>query len=216
MSVAGVVCEGHSDFAILADVIYKLWPEIEDVLLIQPILDSIGHAQGASGASGVKAWCTENSGALDAVIDPGVGPKLDLLVIAMDADAAISAGIDDPPARASAYDASRLCAKIRGWLGTLPPELVIAIPAMSIEAWVVGARFEKPKNPEKLLNPAKTLADKNLLEYDTRPKRGHKVVKPPSTYRTFAAQVAAKLPRVRKRCDEADRFAKKVIQVRDR
>jgi hypothetical protein len=170
MAIAGVVCEGHSDFAILREVIHEVWPEMEEVLLLQPILDRLGHAQGASGASGVVAWCTRNAGALDGVIDPGVGPRLDLLVIALDADAAIDAGIEDPPTTPSAYDASRLY----------------------------------------------HLVTKKLLAFDARLKRQHKVVKPPDRYRAFAAQVAAKWSRVTKRCGEAERFGRKVLQLRQR
>jgi hypothetical protein len=216
MAVAGIVCEGHSDYAILSAVLYKLWPEMEEVLLLQPILDQLGHAQGASGASGVVAWCTQNGRDLDGVIDPGVGPRLDLLVIALDADAAIDAGIEDPPTNPSAYDASRLCTKIRSWLGALPPQLVIAIPAMAIEAWVISARFQSPANPERIAKPAHHLVSKKLLALDTRPKRQHKVVKPPEKYRTFAAEVASRWPRVVKRCGEAKRFERKVQQVRAR
>ena len=214
MAIAGVVCEGHSDFAILREVIFKLWPETEQVLLLQPILDQLGHAQGASGASGVVAWCTRNAGDLDSVIDPGVGPRLDLLVIALDADAAIDAGIEDPPTNPSAYDASRLCAKIRGWLGALPPQLVIAIPAMAIEAWIIGARFKSPANPERIAKPAHHLVARKLLSLDTRPKRQHKVVKPPDRYRTFAAEIASRWSRVARRCGEAKRFERKVLQAR--
>lgn len=216
MAISGVVCEGQSDFAILSEVIYKLWPETEEVLLLQPILDRLGHAQGASGASGVLAWCARNAGVLDSVIDPGVGPRLDLLVIALDADAAIDARIEDPPRNPSAYDASRLCAKIRGWLGALPPQVVIAIPAMAIETWVIGARFQSPANPENIAKPAHHLVAKKLLALDTRPKRQHKVVKLPGKYRTFAAEIAARWSRVAKRCGEAKRFERKVLQARQR
>jgi hypothetical protein len=215
MAIAGVVCEGHSDFAILSEVLYKLWPEIDRILLLQPILDSVGHAQGASGASGVKTWCTQHTGDLDREIDPEVGPRLDLLVIALDADAAIEAGIDDPPKNPSAYDASRLCAKIRGWLGALPTQIVIVIPAMAIEAWVIAARYPQPANPESVDRPAHYLVTKKLLSFDTRPKRKHKVVKPPPKYRAFAVEVASRWSRVTKRCGEAKRFERKILRIKE-
>jgi hypothetical protein len=217
MATAGVVCEGHSDFAILERVLIKLWPELDEILLLQPILDSLQRAQGASGSSGVKEWCERNANKLSAVIDSGVGPKLDLLLIALDADAAISAGIEQPPKNASAYDASRLCKVIRGWLGKpLPSQLVITIPAMAIEAWVVAAYFKTPAKPETLENPATTLVTKGRLEFEKRPKRQRKVVKPPATYRTFAEQVAGKWPRVRRVCAEAARMEQKIGALRSR
>jgi hypothetical protein len=216
MAVIGVVCEGQSDFAILSEVLYRLWPETDQVLLLQPILDSLGHAQGASGASGVKSWCAEHGEKLAAVIDQGVGPRLDLLVIALDADAAIDAGIDDPPARPSAYDASRLCTRLRSWLGHLPPQLLIVIPAMAIEAWIIAARYARPANPERIARPAHYLVDRKLLSLDHRPKRQHKVVKPPARYREFGVEVAARWPRVVKRCEEARRFDRKLHRIKHR
>jgi hypothetical protein len=198
MAVAGVVCEGHSDFAILER-------------------DSLQRAQGSSGSSGVKEWCERNAGKLAAVIDPGVGRPLDLLVIALDADAAISAGIEDPPKHPSSYDASRLCTTIRGWMGKpLPAQLLITIPAMSIEAWIVAAMFKAPARPETIANAAHTLVEKGQLELDRRPKRQHKVVKPPHKYRAFADQVVGKWPRVKKACAEAARFERKVVAARAR
>ncbi|TMQ05644.1 MAG: hypothetical protein E6J90_48325 [Deltaproteobacteria bacterium] len=216
MTVAGIVCEGQSDFAILSEVLCRLWPETEQVLLLQPILDSLDRAQGASGASGVNAWCMEHRGKLASVIDSGAGPRLDLLVIALDADAAIDAGIDDPPKHPSAYDATRLCSKLRTWLGGLPPELLIVIPAMAIEAWVVAARYPRPANPETILRPAHYLVDQGVLFLDTRPKRQHKVIKPPEKYRGFGRDVASRWPRVAKRCREASRFERKLQRIKQR
>lgn len=216
MAVAGVVCEGQSDFAILSEVLYRLWPEIDQVLLIQPILDSIGHAQGASGTSGIKVWCTRHYQKLADVIDAGAGPRLDLLVIAMDADAAIDAGIDDPPVRGSAYDASRLCARIRRWLGRLAPEVLIVIPAMAIEAWIIAARYAHPANPESIARPAHYLVEKKVLALDSRPKRQHKVVKPPDRYRAFGVEVAGRWLRVVKRCAQARRFDRELDPIKAR
>jgi hypothetical protein len=215
MAVAGVVCEGQSDFAILSEVLYRLWPEIDQVLLIQPILDSVGHAQGSSGASGVKIWCTQHCQNLADVIDPGAGPRLDLLVIAMDADAAIEAGIEDPPVQSSAYDASRLCARIRRWLGRLVPEVLIVTPAMAIEAWIIAARYARPANPESIARPAHYLVEKKVLALDSRPKRQHKVIKPPDRYRAFGVEVAGRWPRVVKRCAQAQRFDRELDQVKE-
>jgi hypothetical protein len=215
MAVLGVVCEGQSDFAILDRVLRKLWPDADEVLLLQPILDSLGRAQGSSGASGVQAWCERNANKLPAVIDPGVGAPLDLLVVALDADAAIASGVEDPPASPSAYDASRLCKTMRGWLGkTLPRQLVITIPAMAIESWVVAALYKHPAKPEILPVPAKILVEKGRLVMDTKPKRQHKVIKPPAVYRELAQHVAAKWARVKKACGEAERFDRKVASLR--
>jgi hypothetical protein len=60
MAVAGVVCEGHSDFAILERVLAKIWPDLDEILLLQPILDSRAFADQVVGKwPRVKKACAE-------------------------------------------------------------------------------------------------------------------------------------------------------------
>ena len=215
---AGVVCEGPTEFIILERVVRALWPEVDQVLPLQPQLDATRRAVGASGFSGVRKWCQESSGTLADVIDAGIGPPLDLLVIALDVDAAIQVKIEDPPASPSSYDAGRLCRMVRDWLagaaGTrLPAELVIALPAMEIEAWAVAALLKKPARPETIEKPSEWLVKEGKLSLDEA--RPGKVRKSPRAYDHFATEIAARLPEVRRRCPEADRACRKIEQRRN-
>lgn len=215
----GLVCEGPSDFGLFEAVVRKLWPAVSRVLPLQPLVDELtGHAQGATGWTGVKAWCQEYAGKLDLVIDPGIGPPLDLLVIAIDADIATEALAEEPRlASSSTHLPTRLRAQIKAWLDitndvALPPAVVVSAPTMAIEAWVVAAMFPSQRAPEQLHSPAKFLVAKRLLAMDSR--RPGKVQKPPQTYRRFAAQLAAEFDRVRKRCPEARQTAEDIERRR--
>lgn len=217
--VAALVCEGPSDFEIFRAIVQEVWPEIEEVLPLQPEIDAEGYAVGQSGWPGVRKWCLDNAGRLDNVIDPGIGPRLDLLVIALDADIAVQAGISDAPIHGSAYDTGRLCATVKGWLRpaggrtAIPPEVVISIPAMATETWVIASLYAAEKNPEAIADPTRYLVDNDQLAWD--PLRKRKARKPPPVYRRFAAQITGKLARVRKRCTEAERTCRKIELRRD-
>ena len=216
---AGLVCEGPSDFGLFEAVVRRLWPAVSRVLLLQPQVDALtGHAQGSAGWTGVKAWCREYAGKLDLVIDPGIGPPLDLLVIALDADIATEALAAEPrPASNSTHLPTRLRAQIQAWLGAannavLPAAVVVSAPTMAVEAWVIAALFPSQRAPEQLPSPAKFLVGNRLLAMD--PRRPGKVKKPPETYRRFAAALADKLDHVRKRCPEAEQISKAIEQRR--
>lgn len=219
--IAGLVCEGPSDWAIFEALIQKLWPDIVDVRRLHPEVDEFDRARGASGWTGVREWCRRNAGKLSSVIDPGLGPPLDLLVVAIDVDIAVAAGIADPPTQGSAYDATRLCQVIRTWLKPdgappLPDQLVISIPAMAAESWAIAALFAAEANPENLARPAEYLVKKKQLDWDADPERRRKgkIHKAPVTYRRFAQQIAGKLARVRKTCPQAERTCRKIERTR--
>lgn len=216
--VAALVCEGPSDFEIYRAIVQEVWPEIDDVLPLQPEIDAEGYALGQSGWPGVRKWCLDNAGRLDDVIDPGIGPRLDLLVIALDADIAVQAGIADAPVHGSAYDTARLCTTVKGWLRpvggrAIPPEVVVSVPAMATETWVIASLYAGENNPERIADPTRYLVEERQLVWD--PLRKRKARKPPPVYRRFAAQIAGKLARVRKRCTEAERTCRKIEQRRD-
>jgi hypothetical protein len=200
-------------------VVRRLWPAVSRVLPLQPQVDALtGHALGATGWTGVKAWCRQNTGKLDLVIDPGIGSPLDLLVIALDADIATEALAAEPhPASRSTHLPTRLRAQIQAWLGVkndgaLPGAVVVSAPTMAIEAWVVAALFPNQRAPEQLTSPAKFLVEKRQLAMD--PRRPGKVKKPPEVYRRFAVELADNFDRVRRRCPEAAHTAKDIEELR--
>ena len=214
----GLVCEGGSDVALFAAFVRALWPAVGRVLPLQPQLDALtGHAVGTAGWTGLRAWCKENAGKLDLVLDPGIGDPLDLLVIALDADIAREAlAVEATPTPASTHLPTQLRAQIADWLGVgadgLPAEVVVSTPTMAVEAWVIAALFRSQRAPEANAEPAKFLVQRRKLAMD--PARPHKVRKPPESYRAFAAALAAQLTHVRKRCPEAERTAHAIEELR--
>lgn len=210
-----MVCEGPTDFPIIEGLILETWPEIERILPLQPPLDELGTPTTKRGGwSEVKKWCEENAGHLTTLLSGDFGDPIDLLVIALDVDIAIQAGIINPPKQGlTPYVAKRLCNTVKSWLRTsgqrLPAELVIALPAMAVEAWVVAALFRDCKAPEKLENPARYLAEKRKLAMtNDRPRKDL------ARYRRFADEVGRALDKVRKSCPEAERLCNKIEQRR--
>lgn len=207
--VVGFVCEGSTDIVVLRRVVESVLGDI-DPRPLQPETDALDRqvAGARAGWSEVRAWC-ERVDSLDEYFDPDVGEPLDLLVVAVDLDIAIRAGFTKRPSNLDAYDASELCKIIKSWLPTpLPGRVVIAIPVMATEAWVLAATFPRLRNLESIVDPAGALVDKGKIEMGRNGpwKRAKE-------YRGFADGVASKLKRVREACGEADRFVAKLERV---
>lgn len=216
--VAAIVCEGQTDVQILRAVIQQVWPEVEDVRCLQPELDEMERSCGPAGWNQVKCWCESYAGHLGDVINPELGDPIDLLLIAIDVDIAIAAGIADPPTKVGTYETIRLRHTIERWLKShpsqkLPPTLVLSTPVMAIEAWIIAALFPKESAPERVRDPAAFLARRKKLR--SSPDDG-KPWKELHRYRGFATAIAKKLSRVRKACTEAERTAAGVEACRDR
>jgi len=211
----GLVCEGPTDVRILRAVLRELWPDAR-VVALQPEVDEAGIPVGPKrGWTAVREWCEQNAATMDDVVDPGIGDPLDLLVVALDVDIAVAAGIEDPPATTKAYDASRLCKTVKGWLRPdgqkkLAPQIVIGVAAMAVEAWVIAALPSKPANPEAVEDPAEWLAAHKKLPRHTDGAPWKQI----PMYDGFAGQIGAKLDKVRKRCGEADRLCGKIERRR--
>jgi hypothetical protein len=204
--VAAIVCEGQTDVPILRAIIMSIWPDIGEVRCLQPEIDETGRAKTAAGWTQVKRWCETCASDLPDVLNPDVGDPIDLLVIAMDVDIAIQAGIANPPQRVGIYETQRLRDTIAGWLTTqgrskLPGAVVISTPVRAVEAWVVAALFKKECSPEQIPDPAAFLVAKQKL----RVSNG-KAWKELHRYRDFADMVGKKTGQVRKTCREADRM----------
>lgn len=215
--IAGLVCEGQTDVPILREVVQTLWPEIEEVRSLQPQLDDTGRATAPAGWTQVRSWCQQNAPSLGEVLDPDLGDPIDLLVIAIDVDIAIHAGIADPPQNVGIYETTRLSTTMGRWLKTgtrrkLPAAVVLSTPVMAIEAWIIAALFPKERSPETIVDPAQWLVDKNKLRLSPNDNMPWKEL---YRYRSFAPIVAAKLSKVRQACVEADRTCRLVEERRD-
>lgn len=216
--VAALVCEGQTDVPILRAMIQEAWPEVDDVRCLQPELDEMDRAKGPAGWSQVKTWCETHAGRLDELLAPDLGDSIDLLLVAIDVDIAIAAGIADPPREVGRYETTRLRTTMAGWLkaggqARLPREIVLSSPVMAIEAWIVAALFPRQSSPENISDPAAWLVERKKLR---RSPRDGKPWKELHLYRGFASKVATKLTRVRKVCAEAERTIRSVEQLRGR
>lgn len=215
--IAALVCEGHTDVPILRATIQTLWPSVEEVRCLQPELDEVERAKGPAGWTQVQSWCERNAAALEEVLDPDLGDPIDLLVVAIDVDIAIHAGIADPPREVGAYESTRLRRTIEGWLKAgnrrrLPAAVVISTPVMAIEAWVIAALYPRERSPEQISDGADWLVRKEKL---LRSPRDRKPWKDLRLYKKFAPQVARRLSHVRKVCPEADRTGLAIEQRRN-
>jgi hypothetical protein len=217
-TVAALVCEGQTDVPIFREIIRELWPSIEQVFSLQPELDETERARGRAGWSEVKSWCKQHASQLDEVLDPFVGDRIDILLVAIDLDIAIEAGIADPPQSPGPYESNRLKASMRKWLlpagkRHLPASVVLSTPTMAVEAWVVAVIFPRQLHPERLSNPAEFLVEKRKLRPSPRDQKPWKEM---HLYRAFASQVAKNLKRVRTACPEAERTCRAIEQIASR
>jgi hypothetical protein len=169
------------------------------------------RAKGPTGWSEVKAWCEANANNLVEVLDPPVGDRIDLLLIAIDVDIALEAKITDPPNEVGLYETKRLRDTITCWLNSknrpLPKPIFISTPVIAVEAWIIAAMFRKETSVERIADPATWLMKKKKLR--ASPKTG-KPWKELHLYQDFAQAVAKNLTRVRRVCAEAERISRAI------
>ena len=209
--VAALVCEGQTDVPVLRAVLERMWPGIE-VRTLHPELDATGKTAAGhpTGWTAIQEWCKQNAD-LREVVEPLVGDRIDVLVIVLDVDIALEADLVPRIRNARAYDATALCRSVRRWLPTpIPASVVIALPAMAIEAWVIAALFPREKSPEAIADPAQYLVHKKKLRISPRDGKPWKYL--PAYRDVFAVAVANRLSRVRKTCAEAERACRKIEQ----
>jgi len=212
--VAALVCEGQTDVPILREVLHTLWPDLEDVRVLQPELDDTGRVRhgGRAGWSEVKIWCEQNRNGLDEILHPLVGDPIDVLLLVIDMDIALKAGIADPPQTLGTYESQRLRQVMESWLlcptrRRIPAEVVFSTPVMAIESWIIAALFPKQKKPEAISDPAGFLVERSRLRKS--PKDGSPW-KELHRYVGFGHTVGQKLALVRKACSEADRTCNQI------
>jgi hypothetical protein len=200
------VCEGSTDIVILRRIVEAIIGDI-DPRPLRPITDELDRQYPGTkaGWSEVRAWCQALQ-SFDELFKPEIGDPLDLLVIAIDLDIAIQAGVTRSPESLDAYDATELCNLIKTWLpGAIPGKVIIAVPVMATEAWILAALFPKLSRPEGVRDPAAMMVKRGKIQQGQNGpwKRA-------SEYREFANIVATKLKRVQQECGEANRFVRKL------
>lgn len=86
MKTIGIVCEGDRDNDMIKAVVAHFMEEEFQFLWLQPSTE-FGNIQNGSGWKGVWRWCRALSGSLHQYLTD-IDPKIDLLIIQMDADVA--------------------------------------------------------------------------------------------------------------------------------
>lgn len=194
----GIVCEGRTDFILLEQVALAVFgPCVVDPL--QPLRDQLDPARwDPAGWTLVKQWC-EGRGA-EGIVDEMALGGMDALVVQVDGDLCGRAGL--PAERAA------LCRVIRrAWMGaeTALPGVVVCIPTMSTDTWLLAALSDDPipagieGDPAPVARLAALGVQKN--QYD---------------YRRHAPALGARVPAIRGALSELDRFAGKLAALRPR
>ena len=147
-----LVCEGITDKIILEAVLFAyLQSDKFTVNCIQPESSEIQGvpAEHGTGWKGVRSWCQmiQAAGGLEEV--RALASEVDLLIIHVDGEivfeAEINASQPCPPPEHNVIKAESI---VMSWLGLqeLPQKVLIWVPSMMTEAWILRALF--PYLPE--------------------------------------------------------------------
>jgi hypothetical protein len=155
-----LVCEGRSDHIVLeAVLVAHLNSPNFRVIRIQPDESLYGGDAGPNGGGwkGVRSWCqsVRDAGGVQTV--GALTEDVDLLIIHVDADILLDseheASNPCPPPDANILAAEAI---VMQWLGLnhLPDKVLIWVPSMATEAWVLRAVFPgMPDSQSCLSNP---------------------------------------------------------------
>ena len=188
----GIVCEGRTDFILLEQVVLAVFGP-SDIRPLQPVRDALDPTRWSeAGWTQVRRWCeARGAGGITDELEMG---GLDVIVLQVDGDLCGQQGM--PSTRAA------LCDHIKAaWIGPPGPPnaVVICIPALATDAWLVAA-----------LDPG---VDGQTLERDPRPAdrlTAWGLNKRQSDYRDHAHRVHDTLPRLLPHMSELDRFVGKL------
>lgn len=228
----GTVVEGSTDALVLIALINHLYPGTHRYFDLQP---AVTYSERGNGWKGVRAWCKETwqrkGSSLAKIISADTGAPLDLLIVALDADIATEADLQDDSLPDLVEDVALPCPPITStvekltrvvfrWLKhtpvSLPPQVLFVFPAQDIENWAFAALY--PEDPlcqtanyecyhtgaERDQHPGYLLT---LVRYGKRFKRdGNKIKKSVPAYQRLLPRIAENWPRVREICTQAERF----------
>lgn len=233
MNVATVV-EGPTDRLVLEAVLDRLLPGDPTDHRYFPLQPTPTFGETGTGWKGVRRWCRQTwkrpGSSLDVIISGSADPPLDLLVIHVDADIAYENDLQEgeeepvlnvqqpcPPASATADQLQRV---ITCWLrcNSLPPQVILVIPAQDTESWTFAALFPSDGLCERedyecirsgRNHPGYRLT---LKKYGKLFKRTDgEIKKHERDYRRVATRIAETWNTVRCICIQAERFTQDVL-----
>jgi hypothetical protein len=194
-----LVCEGPTDQAILESVLSAHLNSTDfKITRLQPDESRYGGDAGPHGGGwkGVRSWCqsVQAAGGLEAI--GALRPDIDLLMIHVDADIVFEPEHDVnyrcPPPENNILAAEAI---VMTWLGLpcLPNNVLIWVPGMATEAWLLRAIFpELPESRSCLTDPlppacVECIEDPSAVLEGKRPKfvrrKGNDLRKIPAAYR---------------------------------
>ncbi len=199
----GIVAEGKSDWLALEELMKSVHPDV-DFIHLRPDMTLVSRSP--HGWKGVRAWCQQEGGRLEALLSGIQGYPIHLLVIHVDCSMAHNVGAlhPCPPARATT-DALREVL-VQNWLGlqSLPGFVLLATPSRTTDAWIVAA-LDPPYSGQEPLE-CDDLAEMELVRRRLLRLRYGEVKKPDAKYRPLAEAMAQAIDRVCEICTEAERF----------
>ena len=199
----GLGVEGKSEWMVLEAAIRAIVPDV-DFVRIRPDFTLVSGSP--FGWRGVKAWCEENGSRLETFLS-GV-PSLPLHLLVVHADCSMAHNEDArrpcPPAVATA-DALRGVI-VSSWLSlpSQPPYVVVVNPAMTTDAWIVGA-LQPPYSGLAELE-CDDRAEFELVRLGFLRQRDGEVKKAESSYKPLVEMFRNELALVRRHCTQLDRF----------
>lgn len=230
----GTVVEGPTDRLVLEAVLDRVLPGDSRDHRYFPLQPTSTFGQTGTGWKGVRRWCRQTWGGpgsrLELIISGSTGPPLDLLVVHVDADIAGEPDLlnnDDepnpdiqqpcPPVNATTDQLRRV---IMRWLRckTLPPQVILAIPAQDTESWTFAALFPEDnlcgRNDYECIrsgndHPGYRLT---LINYGKLlGRRGGQIRKSGRKYSQVTSDIAEAWETVCCICTQAERFAQDVV-----
>lgn len=237
MRTVGFVCEGPRDSDLLEAVIQHILEEKIYPLYLQPEPSLTG--QNGNGWKGVWKWCVKNGETIDQFVN-GALPKIDLIVVQMDADVARkerevhclcytkscdksgkvfpldcteeNCPIDIPCISHTEGVKSYVEHLQRMLLANFKGEYipVCVIPSDSTDAWIVAA-FDNFEDVEKIQDPWNNIISRGKQYHGIRVP-GHKKVK--SVYDKMIPVVCSNWDIVKQCCSQANYFDELISNLR--
>lgn len=211
--LVGFATEGPTDRAVLKVLVEQVLGPFR-VAVLQPEEDLILRWRGPGGEDHLRTWCAQKRDGVGIELEMQIG-QMDLLIVQVDADIAAKYGC---------VDTTALCVHVREqWLGLqkpFPPDVLIVIPAQSIEAWLVAALHPElaPPHVETLPRPVEVLAQDGHLKTEPDQRGRLTIRKSSERYERLALSELqpARIATLRKGMVELDRFVGKLEAVRAR
>lgn len=157
-----LVCEGSTDEIVLQAVLFAYFQSPDfTVVRIQPEISEFQGEASVHGAGwkGVRSWCqmVQAAGGLEVV--RALEPEVDLFIIHVDAEIVFEAEHNSaqpcPPPEQNVITAEAI---VKNWLGLheLPEKVIIWVPSMMTEAWILRAIFPALPQSTSCLDPTAT------------------------------------------------------------